>query len=472
MKLDLAVINGMAYVDGMFSPVDIGIRDEKFAVIASRGLLGEADRVIDAAGKYVIPGGIDTHVHFRDPGHPERGTFYTESMAAVAGGTTTILEHPISSPPQYSKAILDNRKQVARDRGPVVDYAFYGAAGGQFPEEITRIAREGIVAFKAFLHEAPEGRDQEFVGLTMANDYEIYVGMKEVAKTGLMLASHAENNDMIQGLIRKFRSEGKVGPEYHCPSRPPISEYSTVQKLITFAEETGCVLELAHISTPQAMQMAKDAKARGQKVFLETCPHYLFLTEDELLKHGAYAKCNPPLRTREIVEALWEYVLDGTVDFIGSDHGPFLPAEKDTGLADIFKAPAGMIGIDVRLPLMLNEVARGERGLTLERVVQLLCENPAKAFSIYPQKGVIQPGSDGDLVIVDMNQSTTVDWRKNYSLSRDIAKVYDGWELTGKLDYTILRGKVVMKDGIVDPDTDGTKGWGRLVVSQLQQPEA
>lgn len=471
MKLDLAVVNGVAYVDGMFRNVDIGIKDEKFAIVSERGFLPEAETTIDAKGKFVIPGGIDTHVHFRDPGHSERGTFYTESMAAVSGGTTTILEHPISSPPQYNKEILDNRKKVAAERGGVVDYAFYGAAGGQFPEEITKVAKEGIVAFKAFLHEAPEGRDKEFVGLTMANDYEIYLGMKEVAKTGLMLASHAENNDIIQGLIRKFRSEGKVGFEYHCPSRPPISEYSTVEKLITFAEETGCILELAHISTPEAMEMAKEAKARGLNVFLETCPHYLLLTEEELIKHGPYAKCNPPLRKQEIVDELWKYVIDGTVDFIGSDHGPFLAKEKDTGLEDIFKAPAGMIGIDLRLPLMLNEVAKGERGLTLERVVQLLCENPAKAFSIYPKKGTIQPGSDGDLVIFDMNDSTVVDWKNNYSGSKEIARVYDGWELKCKLSYTILRGKVVMKDGVVDPENDGTKGWGKLVLSQIKQAE-
>ena len=471
MKLDLAVVNGLVYIDGMFRMADIGIKDEKIAMITQPGFLGEAAEVIDAAGKYVIPGGIDTHVHFRDPGHAERGTFYTESMAAVAGGTTTILEHPISSPPQYNKAILDNRKKVAEERGGVVDYAFYGAAGGEFPEEITKLAKEGIVAYKAFLHQAPEGRDQEFAGLTMANDYEIYVGMKEVAKTGLMLSSHAENNDMIQGLIKQFRSEGKVGAEYHCPSRPPMSEYTTVQKLITLARETGCPLELVHISTPEAMAMAKAAKADNMTVYLETCPHYLLLTEDELLKHGPYAKCNPPLRTQESVDRLWDYIVDGTVDFIGSDHAPFLPAEKDTGYGDIFKAPAGTIGIDLRLPLMVNEVAKGERGITLERVVQLCCENPAKAFHLYPKKGVIQPGSDGDLVILDMAGKTTVDWRKNYSMSREIAKVYDGWELRGKLEYTILRGKVVMKDGLVDPEGSNTKGWGRLVLSGLKQQD-
>ncbi|WP_218975531.1 allantoinase AllB [Peptoniphilus catoniae] len=464
MKLDLAVVNGKVFINGRFINADIGIKDEKIELISENGLDIEADKVIDAEGKYVIPGGVDTHVHFRDPGHSERGTFYTESMAAVAGGTTTILEHPISSPPQYNKEILDNRKKVAKERQGVVDYAFFAAAGGQYPEEITKVAKEGIVAFKTFLHEAPEGREDEFVGLTMANDYEIYIGMQEVAKTGLMLASHAENNDLIQGFIKKFRQEGKVGAEYHCPSRPPISEYTTVQKMITFAEATGCILDLVHISTAKAMQYAKEAKERGQKLYLETCPHYLLLTEEELIKHGAYAKCNPPLRTKEEVDNIWKYVLDGTVDFIGSDHGPFLAEEKDKGLKDIFLAPAGTVGIDVRLPLMINEAVEGKRGITLERVVELCCENPAKAFNIYPKKGVIQPGSDADLVIFDTNEKYVIDWRKNYSKSKEIAKIYDGKELNCKLNYTILRGKVVMKDGLVDPEKDGTKGWGKLVL--------
>lgn len=461
--LDLAVINGKVYIEGRFVSVDIGIKGEKISMVSERGLLPESDKVIDAEGKFVIPGGIDTHVHFRDPGHTERGTFYTESKAAVAGGNTTILEHPISSPPQYNKEILEKRIKVAEERQGVVDYAFFGAAGGEFPDEIAKLAEEGIVAYKTFLHEAPEGRDDDFKGLTMANDYEIYIGMKEVAKTGLPLGSHAENNDLIQGLIKHYRSEAKTSPEYHCKSRPPISEYSTVEKLITMAAETGCALDLVHISTPQAMEMAKQAKERGQKLYLETCPHFLFLNENALVEHGSYAKCNPPLRSQEDVEKLWSYVLDGTVDYIGSDHAPFLKEEKEKCAEDIFTAPSGFVGVDLRLPLLINEAVVGDRGLTLERVVELCCENPAKAFNIYPQKGVIQPGADADLAIFNTEEKTIVDWKDNYSGSKEIARVYDGWELACKMEYTILRGKVVMKDGQVNPEKDGTKGWGKLV---------
>ena len=458
--LDLLVKNGLTYVDGVFKKCDVGVKDGKIACVAECGILGEAKRVIEAEGKYVIPGGIDTHVHIRSPGHDDREDFYTGTMSAAQGGCTTILEHPISTPPQYNKEILDNRKNIARDKC-VVDYAFYGAAGGEFPEEITEIAKEGIVAYKSFLHQAPEGREKEFVGLTMANDAEILVGMREIAKTGLMMASHAENNDLITYNIAKMRAEGHTKPLDHCKSRPPITEYSTVAKLIMFAKETGCTLELAHMSTVESMELARKARFEGQKVFVETCPHYLLLDETALEKYGPFARCNPPLRPKETVEKLWDYVNDGTIDFIGSDHGPFLLSEKEQGNEDIFKAFCGAPGVDLRLPLMLDAAARGKT--TIERVVELLCVNPARCFNIYPQKGTISAGADADLVVFDMNDTTVVARDKSYSKGRETARIFDGWELGCKLNYTVVRGRVLMEDGVVDPDC---AGYGQLVTPQ------
>lgn len=455
--LDLLIKNGLAYVDGVFKKCDIGVRDGKIACVAECGMLESAGRVIDAEGKYVIPGGVDTHVHIRSPGHDDREDFYSGTMSAAQGGCTTILEHPISVPPQYNKEILDNRKRLAKE-GCVVDYAFYGAAGGEFPEEITEIAKEGIVAYKSFLHQAPEGREKEFKGLTMANDAEILVGMREIAKTGLMMASHAENNDLITYNIAKMRAEGHTAPLDHCKSRPPITEYSTVSKLIMFAKETGCVLELAHMSTVESMELAKKAKFEGQKVFVETCPHYLLLDETALETYGPFARCNPPLRPRETVEKLWDYVNDGTIDFIGSDHGPFLLAEKEQGNEDIFKAYCGAPGVDLRLPLMLDAAARGKT--TIERVVELLCVNPARCFNIYPQKGTISAGADADLVVFDMNDTTVVDRTKSYCKARETARIFDGKKLNCKLNYTVVRGRVLMEDGVVDPDA---RGYGELV---------
>lgn len=456
--LDLLLKNGKVFLDGCFSEVNIGVKNGKVAVIAASEECLEAKEVLDISGQYLIPGTIDTHMHVRDPGHVERGNFYTETLAAAAGGVTTIMEHPISMPPQYNVEILENRIQRAEEQC-VVDFCFYGAAGGDYPEEITKIADDGrIVAFKTFLHAAPKGREQEFKGLTMSDDGQLIVGMQELAKSGLICAFHAEDNDLIQYYIKKYKEQGKTSGRDHALSRPVISEVQSVERVLRFAKETGAKVEIAHVSTPQAMELLKQAKSEGMDVYAETCPHYLFLNEDALEKFGPFAKCNPPLRKQELVDELWKYVNDGTVDYIGSDHSPFLYEEKTKGLKDIFAAVSGFPGVDLRLPLMLHAVTEGK--ITLNKVVELLCINPAKIFNIFPQKGTIRVGSDADLVCFNLDHVTTVDKNKNYSHAREIAIPYDGWKLNCQLKYTILRGRILMKDGIVD---ESAKAYGTLI---------
>lgn len=455
--LDLAVVNGLVFIEGGFRKADVGIQDGKFALVGAPGSLPEAKRTIDAAGKYVLPGGIDTHVHYRDPGHAERETFQVGTRAAAAGGCTTFFEHPISIPPQYNAEILHNRLDLCK-KGSCVDYCFYGAAGGEFPEEIVPLSKEGVVAYKTFLHQAPEGRDAEFKGLTSANNAELMRALEEVKKTGLPLAAHAEDNELVTGNIKRLRAEGRTYPLAHCESRPPIVEVEAIAKMLRFGKETGCPVELVHVSTCGAMELAKKAKQEGQTVYVETCPHYLLLDESYVEKYGAYAKCNPALRKKEEIDKLWDYVNDGTVDFIGSDHSPYLVSEKEKSPDDIFVAPSGFPGIDLRLPLMLTEAKKGR--VSMERVVELLCVNPAKCFHIFPQKGTISAGADGDLVIVDMNKEYEFDAKNSYSQARDIMKVFQGWKLGCSVDYTVVRGRVVVENGVVD---ENAAGWGEFV---------
>ncbi|WP_294662305.1 dihydroorotase family protein [Fusobacterium ulcerans] len=457
MKFDLLIKNAKIYLNGTFCCGNVLVKAGKISEITDNIEGIQAEKTIDAAGKYLLPGMIESHMHIREPGRPDRGTFFTETMAAAAGGVTTILEHPIANPPQYSKEILDKRIEDASDKC-VVDFAFYGAAGAKFPDKIKEMGETGIVAFKTFLHEAPEGRDTEFIGLTMANDGEMYHGFRAVAKTGKLCAVHSENNDIITSMIAKFRAEGKTDPIYHCLSRPKFAEIETVSKLLLLAKDTGVKLIFCHTTVPEAMEMIKKAKGEGMELYLETCPQYLFLTEEDVIKHGVYAKCNPPLRKQEDVDGLWKYVTDGTVDFIGSDHATYTVEEKEKGRDDIFKAPSGFLGVDLRLPLMLNAVNEGK--LSFEKCIDLLSTNVAKAFKIFPQKGVINVGSDADFVIVDMDKTITVDKSKNYSKAKEISRVFEGKQLKGTPIYTIVRGKVVMKDGVVD---EKAKGWGKLI---------
>lgn len=458
--LDLILKNAKVYLEDRFvEGVSVGVQAGRIAAIAAPECMPEGARTLDLTGEYLIPGTIDTHMHVRDPGHTERGTFYTETMAAAAGGVTTILEQPISVPPQHNVEILERR--IARAEAQcVVDFAFYGAAGGEYLEDIAQLAADGrIVAYKTFLHAPPEGREQEFQGLTMADDAQLYAGMRELAKTGLFCAFHAENNDMIAANIKRLRAEGRVSPEYHCVSRPTVAEVTSVERILNFVRETGARVEIAHVSCPEVMELLRQAKKDGLPVYVETCPHYLFLTEEDMVKFGPYAKCNPPVRSRAQAEKLWDYVNDGTVDYMGSDHSPFLVEEKTRGLKDIFAAAAGFPGADLRLPLMLDAVAEGRT--TLEKVVELLSVNPARCFGLYPTKGTIQVGADADFTLFRMDRHTVVDKARNYSHARDIAIPYDGRELKCAVTGTIVRGRAVMRDGVVD---ETAKAYGHLVV--------
>lgn len=454
---DLLITNAVIYTNGTFLKGSVGINQGVITEITSQPDFKKYKEVKDIQGHYLLPGAIESHMHVREPGRPDRGTFLTETQAAAAGGVTTILEHPIANPPQYNEAILACRQQDAQGQC-VIDYAFYGAAGAEFPAEVAKMGKTGIVAFKTFLHQAPEGRDSEFIGLTMADDGEMYTGFREVAKTGKLSAVHAENNDIIQSLIKQYRSKGKTQPIYHCKSRPKYAEYETVAKLLLLAKDTGNKFIFCHVSTPEAMQMIKEAKAEGLEVYAETCPHYLYFNEEALTKYGAYAKCNPPLRPQEDIEKLWSYVSDGTIDFIGSDHATYTVEEKEKSSEDIFTAPAGFIGVDMRVPLMLNAVNEGK--LTLAQTVDLLSGNIAKTYGLYPKKGVINIGSDADFMVVDLKEEFTVDMNQSYSKAKAIGKIYNGLSLKGRPIMTIVRGKIVMENGQVFEDT---AGWGELV---------
>lgn len=458
--LDLILKNAKVYLEDRFvEGVSVGVQAGRITAIAAPECMPEGAQTLDLTGEYLIPGTIDTHMHVRDPGHTERGTFYTETMAAAAGGVTTILEQPISVPPQHNVEILERR--IARAEAQcVVDFAFYGAAGGEYLEDIAQLAADGrIVAYKTFLHAPPEGREQEFQGLTMADDAQLYAGMRELAKTGLFCAFHAENNDMIAANIKRLRAEGRVSPEYHCVSRPTVAEVTSVERILNFVRETGARVEIAHVSCPEVMELLRQAKKDGLPVYVETCPHYLFLTEEDMVKFGPYAKCNPPVRSRAQAEKLWDYINDGTVDYMGSDHSPFLVEEKTRGLKDIFAAAAGFPGADLRLPLMLDAVAEGRT--TLEKVVELLSVNPARCFGLYPTKGTIQVGADADFTLFRMDRHMVVDKARNYSHARDIAIPYDGRELKCAVTGTIVRGRAVMRDGVVD---ETAKAYGHLVI--------
>ena len=453
-KFDLVIKSDKVFVDGRLTDCYVGVKSGVITAISKEKL--EAEKFIDAEGKMVLPGTVDPHVHIRAPGHDERETFESGTKDAALGGVTTVIEMPISVPPPHSPEIVKRRMDIA-DKEAVVDIAFFGAAGTDCLDDIIPCSKSGIVAFKTFLHEAPPGRKEEFIGLTAPNTGDQYELMEKVAQTGVMIGFHAENNDMINKNITILRKEGKTSPIYHGRSRPPVAEIETTSKILLFAEKTGAKVEICHITTPEVVELVNEAKCKGVYAIAETCPHYLFLNENALNKLGVFAKVNPPLRSEEERQGMWEMVNDGSIDIIGSDHAPYTKEEKERGSEDIFTPPAGFPGLSTRLPLLFTAVKEGK--MELDRMVELICENPARVFDLYPKKGIIALGSDADFVIFDPDKKDVISKDKMFTKCRDSALVYDGWEVYGKPEKTIVRGNVVFDNGEITV----SPGYGEII---------
>jgi len=453
--LDLVIKSKKVYINDALIEAYIGVKNEKIVYIGKEKPEA-AQKEIDASDYMVLPGMADSHVHFREPGNSHRETFFTGTSAAANGGITTVCEHPLASPPPYNMEILKKRHKAVQG-ATLVDIAFMGAAGEYNISELVEFAKSGeIIAYKTFLHAPIKGREIEFNGLTMCNDGVIYEGIQELAKTGLMWLVHAENNDMIQHNVEKFKEEGKTAAIYHAKSRPPISEIETVSKLLLLTEEKDVPILFCHISTPEACELVKQAKQRGRRVFLETCPHYLLFTEDLLNEFGSFAKCSPPLRTERERDGLWKYINDGTIDIIGSDHAPYTLEEKEN--EDIFKASAGFPAIEVRFPIMFTKMLEGK--LSLQKLVELMCSNITKLFHLYPQKGVIALGADADFILVDAEKKYKLSTNTMYCKSKKSAKLFENMEVTGEIVTTILRGNIIKENGVVCQDQ---KGVGKIL---------
>lgn len=453
--LDLLIRNArVAVPEGVFQGA-VGIRDGRIAVLCDSACVPRATERIDARGALLLPGGVDTHVHLREPACPERGGFATETAAAAAGGVTTILEMPISAPPQYSAAILKNRIDVA-SRSSLVDFAFYGGAGAEHIDCIPELAAAGAVAFKTFLFRAPKGRGAEFEGILSCTDGVLQGVLDAVAKTGRICAVHAENDDIIGAATKRLRTAGRTDFAAHGLSRPPLAEIQAVEKILRYAGDAGARVSVCHVSTPGAMELIRGAKRAGRPVYAETCPQYLFRCEEDAGEFGPYAKYNPPIRDRASMEGLWPFLTDGTVDYIGSDHGPFLPEEKDPGFSDIFRAPAGGVGFEERLPLLLTAVRDGR--LAFDAFLRCTSERPARTFGLYPRKGAIALGADADLVLADTEHPFVLDRKRMLTKARETARLYDGREVVGRVLATWVRGRCVYSNGSADATA---RGWGQ-----------
>jgi dihydropyrimidinase/allantoinase len=454
LTYDLRIVNGRICTSYGTFYGNIGVEDGKIACISKTHM--DAERTIDAEGLLILPGAVDVHYHCRDPGYTYREDFETGTRAAASGGTTTILEMPVSMPPVHNGSILERRRKLASKKS-YVDFGLYGGCGTLNKEDIMEQKEKGAIGYKVFLHEPPPGKEEMMRGLCITNDLDLMKALQLIHETSLLISVHAEDAAIQKFLARKMKEEGRKDPLSFCDTSPEIAEELAVYKIITIVKLLKTKVHFAHITSARSLCLIREAKNSGVDVSAETCPHYLLFTKDDLRRLGPYAKVSPPLRTEEDVEALWGAINDGTIDIIASDHAPYRRDEKEKGLDDIWLAPAGLPGGELLTSIILSKSLEGR--ISLRRAVEVLSKNPARRFGLHNEKGDIKVGADADLILFDPKKEWVVDHNEMLTKSKDGALLYHGLKLRGKIMRVFLRGNEIYSEGAVV----GRPGEGRFV---------
>ncbi len=440
MSFDVIIANGTVVTATDTYRAEVGIREGKIVAIADALPRDNAARVIDAADKYVMPGGIDVHTHLDMPfgGTTSSDDFDTGTRAALFGGTTTLIDFAIQGRGQTLRTAFDTWMKKAADKANC-DYGFHCIIT-DLPEarleEIGEMVREGVPSFKLFM---------AYPGVLMLDDGSIFKAMRASARYGGMICMHAENGNAIDVIVRQALAEGKTAPKYHALTRPTTAEAEAVGRSIALAEMAGAPLYIVHLSCNEALEKVREARDRGLPVYAETCPQYLYLSIENFDVpdfEGAKFVFTPPLREKWHQEKLWQGLKQDHLQVVSTDHCPFcFKEQKEMGRGDFTKIPNGGPGIENRMSLVYSGgVAAGR--FSVNRFVELVATTPAKLFGLYPRKGAVAVGSDADLVVFDPRRRHSISalthhMRVDYSM-------FEGITVTGVPEKVLSRGQVVV----------------------------
>lgn len=429
---DLLVRGARSAQDG--EPVDIAASDGK-VVALGLSLAGSAHAEIDAQGLLVLPGGVDPHVHFNEPGsRSDWEGFASGSSTLAAGGVTTTLEMPLNADPPTTTPAAFEAKRAAAEGVSRVDFGLWGGIVPGNLNELEPLARRGVIGFKAFM--SASGVDD----FPASDDLTLYEAMGIVAELGVPVAVHAESDEITRRLTERARAAGRVGTRDYLESRPAVAETEAVARAIELASVTGCPLHVVHISTGRGVDLVAEARARGVDVTCEVTPHHLILTDEDAERLGVGAKCAPPLRPAAETVALWEALARNEISFVASDHSPSLPELK---VGDAFAAWGGIAGGQSTLELMLTEGhARGR--LSPAQIAQVFAEGAARRFGL-EGKGELALGSDADLVLVELGSERVLE--RSELRDRHRSSPYVGRKLRARVAWTVLRGEPIYRTG-------------------------
>ena len=445
--------NGTVVTATDMTHADVLIDGERIQAIGTG--FGDADTVIDAAGRYVMPGGIDVHTHMELPfgGTFASDDFATGTAAAAWGGTTTIVDFAVQDYGQSLSAGLDRWLEKASPKSHI-DFGLHlivREISDQVLREMDAMIDRGVPSFKLFM---------AYPGVFMLDDASIFRAMSRTADNGGLIMMHAENGGAIDVLVKRYLAEGKTAPVNHGLTRPSSMEGEATHRAIALAELAGVPVYIVHLSSRDALNAVREGRSRGVHAYAETCPQYLYLSLDDLARpgfEGAKFVCSPPLRTKDHWPDLWSGLVKDDLQVVSTDHCPFdFHGQKDLGKGDFRKIPNGLPGVEDRVDLLHDGGVVGGK-LTRERWVELISTAPARLFGMYPTKGALAAGSDADIVVYDPNRKRKIS-AKTHHMDVDYS-CYEGREVQGASDVVLSRGSVIVRDG----KFTGRKGHGRFV---------
>jgi dihydroorotase len=445
MTADLVIRNGKVVSPDCAFAASVAIKAGTIVAVGADGSMPAAKETLDAKGLHLLPGAIDVHVHFRDPGYPHKEDFASGTAAAAFGGVTTVFDMPNTIPPAGTPEILAAKHRIAADKAHV-DFGLYALLGEDTIPHVAELAKSAI-GFKLYM-------GNTFGQIPTPSTGAMLEAFETVALTGKRVSLHAETNSIMVRRELRLREAGRTDPLAHLASRPAVVAIEAVSRAAILSEWTGARVHILHISSAEELRPLREAKARGVDITGETCPQYLFLSSEDYARFAGIIRVNPPVREKRNQEPLFAALADGTIDIVATDHAPHSVEEKTRN--DIWTVDCGFPGVETQMPMMLTEVAAGRFGIC--DYVRWSAANPAKIWGLYPRKGVIQPGADADIAVVDLDREWLVDDAKLHSLSR--VTPFHGRKVRGLPVHTLVRGRFVVKDRALQ---EGARGWGRSV---------